>query len=284
MTKTILVLLFAVTFRTGISAQTFIQNIDIQCGDTAYVGGLGYPTWNIPEITDYPKYGHALLLGDFIPANLLQYQAPFYYSGVDTVVIKCAKATQITCDTGIYVFHVGCSTVYEPVYTFQVACKDTFVYKGLSGFSVPMIVQEAQHGQSVIIPGATDGTTFTYIPDPDFEGLDNVLVSLYLGQDTVNFLFQVYCNGVVGSSNGPQIQPAIFYPQPGSSLVFAEGIKGDVHSVKVMDVSGRTTSVRYETDQEKVSMDISSLPPGIYVVEIRTGPGQVWVGKMVKQE
>jgi hypothetical protein len=282
MKKSTLLLLFAVTLRLGVAAQTFTENIQITCGDTAYVGDLGYPTWSIPEITRYPEYGHAILLGDFIPANLLQYQAPFYFNGTDTVVIKCAKATQITCDTGIYVFHVGCSTTYEPVYPVQVACNDTVRIFGLNGFAVPQIVQVPLHGKATIYPGPTDAAMLEYIPEPGFEGLDNVLVSLFINQDTVNYLFQVYCNGVVGTAGVQEIRAVQFYPQPATSTVFCAGIYGDISVATATDMSGRSQTIKLESGKAGLVLDISGLVPGVYFVQIADKTGKTWIGKLVK--
>ena len=40
----------------------------------------------------------------------LFYQAAPNYEGVDTFIVACAHATQITCDTGIYIIETICNT------------------------------------------------------------------------------------------------------------------------------------------------------------------------------
>lgn len=281
MTKTTFALLLAVALTSGISAQTFTENHNINCGDTIAIGGLGYPTWAIPEITQLPKHGYAKLLGDFIPANLLEYQAPQYFIGLDTVVIKCAHATQITCDTGIYVFNVGCSTVHETI-TVQVACNDTAIIENLSGFAVPQIIEQPQHGQATVTFAPTDQAILTYIPDPSFEGPDNVLLSLFNGLDTVNYLFLVYCFLPTGTDNGPAIRHLSFFPQPAANTVYADGFFESIKSVQVSDMTGRTISTNHTFTGDRLTLDVSALTPGIYTAKIYSTNGVIWAGKILK--
>lgn len=89
-------------------AQTFTENKDLLCGDSIHIGQLGFPTWSMPVIAQGPMQGTATITGDLWYS--LIYQSPADFEGVDTVVVACAHATQITCDTGIYVFHISCQT------------------------------------------------------------------------------------------------------------------------------------------------------------------------------
>ncbi len=90
------------------TAQTFTEVHELTCGDSLHIGSLGYPTWNMPVIVNGPAQGEALIGGDLW--YTLIYQSDDHFEGLDTVVVQCAHATQITCDTGIYVFHIGCPT------------------------------------------------------------------------------------------------------------------------------------------------------------------------------
>lgn len=91
-----------------ITAQTFTETREIVCGDSVHVGQLGFPTWSMPTIVIEPAQGTAEITGDLWYS--LVYQSAADFEGLDTVVVACAHATQITCDTGIYIFHISCQT------------------------------------------------------------------------------------------------------------------------------------------------------------------------------
>ncbi len=50
MKKSLLALCFLGLSWQQIAAQTFTEVHQLTCGDTAYIGNLGYPTWNIADI------------------------------------------------------------------------------------------------------------------------------------------------------------------------------------------------------------------------------------------
>ena len=67
------------------------------------------------------------------------------------------------------------------------------------------------------------------------------------------------------------------YPNPTNSNVTVEG-KG-IRSVAVWNVVGQVMSEQVYKKTDKVAVDISNLPPGVYMVRVN----DAWVGKVVKE-
>jgi hypothetical protein len=245
-------------------AQTFTETRDIICGDTSLVGSLGYPTWNPAQIVDLPAYGHAMLLGDFIEPNLLQYIAPLHFEGADTLVIECAHATQITCDTGIYVYNVFCPDPVSTVFANLVHCNDSVYINNLSGWWAPQVVVQAQNGHAEIILEPTDGAGLAYRPNTGFEGVDAVMVSLMGGTQIYLYLFQVYCNLTTGSRE-LSIGELDVFPNPATSELFIQHA-GNVKAWNMTDMSGTTRPVDIQTAGHLPRIDLSGVPPGVYVL------------------
>jgi hypothetical protein len=248
------------------SAQTFTQEINIPCGDTAYIGTLGYPTWNPADIVQRAAYGHSSLLGDFVEANLLQYIAPPCFTGLDTVIIKCARATQITCDTGIYVFNIGCEESIATVYSNEVDCRDSIYVNNLSGWFAPAILDSAQFGRSYIVLEPTDGAGVFYQPEPGFEGLDVVKVTLGIGgnQDTLLYLFRVYCSLISDTNDPAELRP-IVWPNPVSDWLFIQDVDLAPASLRLWNVQGQVVNVQW--DRSNNALQTTMLPSGIYFLK-----------------
>ncbi len=248
---------------------TFTEVYSLACGDTIVIGGLGYPTWSIPHILKRPGNGHAILIGDFIEANILQYQSPPCFSGRDTVIIECAHATQITCDTGIYIFEMTCPEVLEPVYPVEVACNDSVYVGNLSGWAFPEILQGPANGIAEIILEPTDGAGVFYRPNPGFEGLDAVKVRLVNFQDTLLYLFQVYCDQFVSAtSQDPRQASGIrLFPNPAGDFVFFHSLE-PVGRIKLLDITGKSVPARFSQENELVSIQIHHLAKGLYIVVV----------------
>jgi len=262
--KKMLLVAMALALPLLAGAQTFTETRDITCGDTSIVGSLGYPTWNPAQIVDLPTYGHAMLLGDFIEPNLLQYVAPPHFEGVDTLVVACAHATQITCDTGIYVYQISCPDPVSPVFANLVHCNDSVYINNLSGWWAPQIVVQAQYGHAEIILEPTDGAGLAYRPDSGFEGLDAVVVSLMGGTETYLYLFQVYCDLTTGSRELTVEQLDVF-PNPATSELFVKDA-GFVKAWNLIDMSGITSPLDVLTTGHLLRLNLSDVPPGVYVL------------------
>ncbi|MEZ4921421.1 MAG: T9SS type A sorting domain-containing protein [Saprospiraceae bacterium] len=257
---------------------TFTETIQLACGDTAVIGNLGFPTWNDPHIIQPPRWGYAVLLGDFVPPNILEYQAPPCFTGSDTVIIECAHATQVTCDTGIYIFEISCNNP-APDYTITntVQCEDSIYVDNLNGFQGPQITSGPDHGQAQIIFEPTDGAGVLYIPQPGFEGLDWVKVSTISGE-TYLYIFQVSCTAT--STHEKTIHPLDIYPNPASSSIQVRGLT-NVKQVRCYDLAGREFTPMYDSNTDSHRVDISSFPAGFYILKAYTSEGQ-HVGRFVK--
>lgn len=260
-------------------AQTFTETRDITCGDTSIVGSLGYPTWNPAQIVDLPTYGHAMLLGDFIEPNLLQYVAPPHFEGVDTLVVACAHATQITCDTGIYVYQISCPDPVSPVFPNLVHCNDSVYINNLSGWWAPQVLQQAQHGHAEIILEPTDGAGIAYRPDPGFEGLDAVTVSLMGGTQFYLYLFQVYCDLTTGNSE-LQAEEITVFPNPATNELFVQ-YAGHVNAWNLIAMNGARRLVDVKPLGNLLRLDLSDIPPGVYVLCGLTTSDTLLVKKIV---
>jgi len=279
MKKAILALCLAGSCWHAIPAQTFTEVHPITCGDTVYIGNLGYPTWNVADIVRHPALGHAILLGDFIPANLLEYTSPPCVVGRDTVVIACAHATQITCDTGIYIFEMTCPENIDPVYPTTLACNDSVYVDNLSGWWAPEIIQHAQNGEARIILEPTDGAGVFYRPNPGFEGLDYVKVQINFG-DTLLYLFQVYCDLTVGGQV-VHTPPLSFYPNPVGRQLFIQD-SGNLLEAQVFNLQGQICPALATDRAGGYLIETGHLPPGFYFVVIRTRQGARISGSFVK--
>lgn len=263
-------------------AQTFTEIRNINCGDTAYVENLGYPTWNPPQLVELPNYGHAALLGDFIAPNLLQYTAPPFFDGADTVVIECAYATQITCDTGVYVFNITCSQVISPVFATIVPCNDSVYIGNLSGWWAPQIQDQAQHGHARIVLEPTDGAGVAYRPDPGFEGVDAVTVSLMGGNQTWLYLFQVYCDLTTSINEHREAAPLVF-PNPVGDRLFIKH-KPTITYWFLSDLHGVEYPVLLQHGEGDIAeIDLSAWPAGMYLLVGANDTGGVWTIPIVKK-
>lgn len=262
------------------SAQTFTELRDINCNDTLQIGPLGYPTWSIPTFVELPKVGYAQLISEFPGAALMEYVSPPAYAGLDTVVVACAHATQITCDTGVYIFNIACPLVIEPVFFTQVLCNDTAYVDNLNAWFVPQITTPAAHGSSSIRFEPTDGAGVVYVPDQGFEGLDFVLVSVF-NQQTYMYIFQVYCDLITGTKDA-QVKPLSLYPNPAGNFFYFYSPNPVAHITLVNSMGNRFIPTATRTQNDHYQIDISGYPDGVYYLIADWG-NEMRVGKLVKQ-
>ena len=268
-------LLFLWGSLTANAQGSFLIDTTMNCGDTAYYSNLGFPTWNDPRIIQPPKYGYAVLLGDFAPPNLLEYQAPPCFIGTDTVVVECAAATQITCDTGYYVFHITCAATTEHTSIHQVQCNDTIYVGNLSGWGAPEITQEPVNGTARIILEPTDGAGVEYTPNPNFEGLDYVKVTSF-GESYV-YIFQVSCTatGIVNQ----HVLPLEVFPNPTSSSINIKGLERPA-TITLFDITGKAFPLKSNFESTWLQVDVAHLPGGLYFIQAIKG-NQQYLGKVV---
>ncbi len=284
MKRLLAIFCFAFSMQT-VDCQTFTEKIQIKCGDMALVSPLGYPTWNAPHILQKPALGHAILIGDFIAPNALEYTAPSCFIGFDTVVIDCARATQITCDTGIYIFEISCGEVISPIFANVVGCQDSIYVGNLSGWWFPQILDSAQHGFSKIIFEPTDGAGVFYRPDSGFEGLDFVKVTLggSGGLDTLLYIFQVYCDLTL-KNDEPTAKMLPIFPNPTSDYVQFD-FESEIVKLEIFNAVGQVFFPKMISPEARENgqtiLTISHLPEGEYFVFGKTGTGS-FLGKFLK--
>lgn len=263
------------------NTQTFTEQHDIQCNDSILVGPLGYPTWNIPTFVELPAAGYAELITEFPGGSVMNYKAPPAYAGLDTVVVACAHATQITCDTGIYVFNIGCPLVIEPVFFTQVPCNDSVYVANLSGWFAPQIAMQALHGASSIVLEPTDGAGVKYVPNPGFVGLDFVLVSLFNQQQTYMYVFQVYCNLTTGVQD-LSIRPLMLYPNPGGDVLYFDSSE-PVDQIMLINAMGVSCKLPFDQTQDGHYMiKLGAYPAGVYYLIANSGSERL-AGKFIKR-
>lgn len=85
----------------------FTEAHTINCDSTIVIDQLGYPTWVVPTIITPPNNGNATIISDGVWSSM-EYTPNPNFIGVDTIIVECAEATQITCETGMYIFNVDC--------------------------------------------------------------------------------------------------------------------------------------------------------------------------------
>lgn len=148
-----------------IPAQTFTESHELLCGDSVHINQLGYPTWNMPVIVTVPSHGTAVIAGE--GSYSLIYESATDFQGLDTVVVECAHATQITCDTGIYVFHISCQTN-----TFNITSNATPVFIFPNPASEVVYIRGNLPGEILTITNAA-GIVISRVEIPDTE--DHIL-------------------------------------------------------------------------------------------------------------
>lgn len=143
----------------------FTENHTITCNQTLDVGPLGYPTWIAPNIVQSPQHGTATFIGDLYMFPHLQYTPNAGFAGIDTIVVECAHATQITCATGTYIVAVTCDTNYPPTAQSDTLC--TIWYNGLT--NQPLQIADANNDPlNIVVLDEPDYGTLSINADNTF--------------------------------------------------------------------------------------------------------------------
>lgn len=106
----LLLLFFTIIISTVCRAGTFAEIHNISCQQSLTIGHLGYPTWNTAKIIKGPTNGSAKITNSRASFDTLVYQPKANFHGTDTIIVVCARATQISCDTGYYIINVSCTS------------------------------------------------------------------------------------------------------------------------------------------------------------------------------
>ncbi len=264
---------------------TFTEVQDISCAEMGFAYGLGYPTWATATITDNAEHGMAEIIeGDVYQA--LQY-IPFPgFVGSDTVVVACAHATQITCDTGIYVFNVSCNPSLYMQLNKSAICDSTSNlgdYVGTWGFT-PEIMTPPQHGTAWV-----EGFTVYYTPVAGFTGIDTLYVYNVSGgpaDEPINglFIIDVTCHDALPPALGHIEGLSLTYPPDRrAALVALSSGTGVLENIVLFDLTGRKVKQQnsFETPQN-AEIGFENLNTGIYLLYIQTDKGATALKLFIK--
>lgn len=186
---------------------SFIETHSIACDSTLNITGLGYPTWAVPTIIDPPANGTATI-NTIDLMSLMSYTPNPEFSGIDTVVVECAHATQITCETGMYIFNVNCGAVntYHFSESHIADCLST-TYIPLGCGNTPTIMAQPENGIATILYGNACNY-LVYMPFDGFMGQDSIGVAcavLSASGECQNGLYNIDAICEPGSGGNTQI-------------------------------------------------------------------------------
>ena len=84
-----------------------------------------------------------------------------------------------------------------------------------------------------------------------------------------DLIIQVLCSSVSVPELTQEKEEVLVYPNPTPGDVTIE-ISGNYKEVKVFDITGRQLVVPIQPTATRVRLDLSSYPPGLYVLDIQT--------------
>ncbi|MBI5913777.1 MAG: Ig-like domain-containing protein [Bacteroidetes bacterium] len=227
MKKLIYAILFLVGWSSTAKAGIFIENHSIYCGSILELGPVGYPSWVTATLIQAPTHGQVFIFDTPPFPDSLVYKSDYGYLGQDTFIIACAHATQITCDTGIYIISViGCPPIQSFTETHDITCDSTLLIAGLGypTWVTPEIVQSPVHGTAAIVLENSLWHTLQYTPMPGFNGTDTVVVecahATQVTCETGIYIIHVLCLDATGEPMGnPYLQ---IFPNPAASRVVVQ--------------------------------------------------------------
>ena len=77
-------------------------------------------------------------------------------------------------------------------------------------------------------------------------------------------------------------EPITVYPVPASDVVWITGASDKVQQVKVFDLTGKAFPVTFAIEQNKIRVDVSRLPQGVYFLHVVEADGKTQTQKLVK--
>jgi hypothetical protein len=72
------------------------------------------------------------------------------------------------------------------------------------------------------------------------------------------------------------------YPNPATNMVWVDDIEGKLNEVELYDVQGRLV-IKQQAGGSKTSVNITTLPPGLYLVRVTMKDGETIQKKIIKQ-
>ncbi|NOT35758.1 MAG: hypothetical protein HOP11_00095 [Saprospiraceae bacterium] len=265
----------------NLTAGSFIEEHNINCGDKVEIDKLGYPTWNPAVIFKLPKHGYASLTSKDLAPQKLVYSAPNCVNITDTVVVLCARATQITCDTGYYIFKVHCNSVdtAEFIVVSQLKCNDTLTIENLNAFQIPVIKDSAKYGSSELIYFPTDGVAVKYIPNKDYEGPDFIKINLRNNR-IIFYLINVYCNSLSSVDEIPKNKLDVKAYIQKSNVVIQAPEK--IHKLHLWTLEGNTIYFEEESINENtLHVRFRDDYKGLIIGNVKTQSGSAFI-KLIK--
>lgn len=115
-----------------------------------------------------------------------------------------------------------------------------------------------------------------------FSQIGSYSVQLYVTNDVCSFN-QTFTFDVssIGRGEALNIPPLKLYPNPTEKSLFIEGAR--LHSVILLDAMGREIFYRINLNDDKIEIDLSPLPAGIYGARVTTVEGKTEVHKVIKR-
>jgi len=258
-------------------AGTFTEYHATLCGAIIELGPVGYVNWNPATVIKEAEHGQVFIFTNQPFPDSMFYKSDYGYLGQDTFVVVCAHATQITCDTGIYIISVvGCPPLYAFTETHDITCDSTMLVPGL-GYPVwatPEIEQPPQHGTATILSAnAANLDTLMYVPEPDFSGSDTVIVTCahatQLTCETGIYIFNISCvNAAVDPRRG---LPLSVSPNPASSTL---RIKAAVPIKRLVLAAASGTvvqTIEMKSPLPEATLDLHGVAPGCYFLTVWSG-------------
>ncbi|TAK44701.1 MAG: T9SS type A sorting domain-containing protein [Saprospiraceae bacterium] len=274
MKKILFPLLLLAGFGPAAQAGTFTEYHALLCGTIIELGPVGYPNWNPATVIKEPEHGQVFIFTNQPYPDSMFYKSDYGYLGQDTFVVVCAHATQITCDTGIYIISaVGCPPIFAFTETHDITCDSTLLVPGL-GYPVwttPKIEQPPQHGTATILSAnSADLDTLMYVPAPDFSGADTVIVTCahatQITCETGIYIFDVSCVNATGDT-GRGLALSVF-PNP---------VRGTLHIKAAVPIerlvlaaaSGTVVqAIEMKSSLPEATLNLHGIAPGCYFLTV----------------
>jgi type IX secretion system substrate protein len=277
MKKTLFTLLLLATLGHLAQADTFTEYHAMLCGAILDLGPVGYPMWNPATVIKEPEHGQVFIFSNQSVPYTMFYKSDYGYLGQDTFIVACAHATQITCDTGIYIISVvGCPPLYAFTETHDITCDSTLLVPGL-GYPIwvtPEIEQPPNHGSATILSAnAADLDTLMYVPEPDFSGLDTVVVmcahATQLTCETGIYIFDVSCLNAAADA-GRDLALSVFPNPAHGTLRITAAVP--IGRLELAAASGLVVqTIEMKPPLPEATMDLDGVAPGCYFLKIWSG-------------
>lgn len=242
----------------------FTEHIKLHCDDSVIRSNLGYPTWNPAIIFKKPHFGYAEIREDSSLRQTLYYRPPKYFHGFDTLMVLCAKATQITCDTGIYIMEVSCNAFVDSFLIIYTECDVVDTFKIDFRYEANLS-EKPSHGQASLLPGPMEDVLL-YQAEPKFTGQDYII--LYLNQLKLYWvlIYNVTCKQIIGVENNSGEHKNAKAILVNSNLFNLESYNLDAIDKECLlfDAFGKQYGFGKEIQTDGMQLKLESLPNGTY--------------------